>query len=262
MDSIFTNTFHHIGNWFEQSKFAASLNVRDENNNYVVRLYLPNTDTAKVNARIDNNVLHITSPEEQAKNGVTEQQRYEETVGLPGPVQADKMQIKRDQDLVVITVPKTEVNVAAAPGASASPRESSAFGIKDWDQRIVDDMSRMEGRMDQLSHDFFPNGQAANFNNLQLGSAVNIDDQKNKYVVHFYLPDRNLADVKVKCENGQLDLRAEQERNARKRTASGNMQSSETGRYEEMITLPGPVKGQNMTVNRKNGTIDVTLPKA
>jgi HSP20 family molecular chaperone IbpA len=262
MDSIFTDTFHHIGNWFEQSKFAASLNVRDEKNNYVVRLYLPNTDTSKVNATIDNNALHITSPGEQTEKGATEPQGYEEIIGLPGPVQADKMQIKRKQDLVVITLPKTGSTVAAAPTGAASPTESSTSGIKNLDQQIVDDMSRMETRMDQLFHDAFPNGQTASSTNLQLGSAVNIDDQKTKYVVHFYLPDRNLSDVNVKYENGQLDLTAQEKQDAEEQTASGTMQSSENGRFQEMITLPGPVKDKDMIVSRKNGAIDVTLPKA
>ena len=35
-----------------------------------------------------------------------------------------------------------------------------------------------------------------------------------------------------------------------------------SGRYEETITLPGPVKDKDMTVNRQAGTVIVTLPKA
>jgi HSP20 family molecular chaperone IbpA len=263
MDSIFTDTFHNVGNWFQKSTFASSVNVQEQKNSYVVRLYLPNTDTSKVNATVANNVLHITSPGEQTKESTNEAQRYEESIGLPGPVQADKMQIRHKQDLVVITVPKTEgSSVATAPSAAANSARPFASGITDPDQRIVDDMEQMEGRMDQLFHDAFPNGFTSNFNNLRLGSAVNIDDRKNKYVVHFYLPDRNLSDVNVKYQNGKLDLTAQEERHASKRTASGTMQSSENGRYEEMITLPGPVKDKHMIVSRKNGAIDVTLPKA
>ena len=37
---------------------------------------------------------------------------------------------------------------------------------------------------------------------------------------------------------------------------------TEMGRYEQMVTLPGPVKEMVMKVDRKNATIVVTLPKA
>ena len=40
------------------------------------------------------------------------------------------------------------------------------------------------------------------------------------------------------------------------------MSSMKSGQYEQLITLPGPVKEKSMKVVRKNGTIAVTLPKA
>ena len=49
-------------------------------------------------------------------------------------------------------------------------------------------------------------------NSLQLGSAVHVDDQKNQYVVHFNLPDKDLKNVNVKLENGQLRLTASETR--------------------------------------------------
>jgi HSP20 family molecular chaperone IbpA len=91
---------------------------------------------------------------------------------------------------------------------------------------------------------------------------VNLDDRKDKYVVHFYLPDRNVSDVSVNYKDGQLDLTANQQQNTSKQTANGTMQSSASSRYEEMITLPGPVKDKDMTVNRQAGSVTVTLPKA
>ncbi len=38
------------------------------------------------------------------------------------------------------------------------------------------------------------------------------------------------------------------------------MSGTESGQYEQLVTLPGPVKEKGMKVVRKNGTIVVTLP--
>ena len=116
--------------------------------------------------------------------------------------------------------------------------------------------------MNQALRDVFPNNTSIGATTSQLESAVNLDDQKDKYVVHFYLPDRNVSDVSVNYKDGQLDLTANQQQNTSNQTANGTMQSSASSRYEEMITLPGPVKDKDMTVNRQAGSVTVTLPKA
>jgi HSP20 family molecular chaperone IbpA len=263
MDAIFTDTFHNAGNWFRGSKFASSVDLREEKDNYVVRLYLPDTDTSKVNARIDNNALHITTANEQAGKEHGQAQPYEEIIGLPGPVQSAKMQIQRKQNLVVITVPKTESSIASSsPNSTAKPAGSPAGNAADWDQSMINEMARMQGRMDQLSRDLFPDNWTQGSSDQWLGSAVNVDDQKNKYVVHFYLPDRDLSNVNVKLENGRLDLTAKEEKKADQRTAGTNFHDYESGNFEEMISLPGPVKQNGMTVDRRDGTVVVTVPKA
>jgi hypothetical protein len=62
---------------------------------------------------------------------------------------------------------------------------------------------------------------------------VNLDDQKDKYVVHFYLLDRNVSDVSVNYKDGQLDLTANQQQNTSKQTANGTMQSSASSRQKK-----------------------------
>ena len=94
---------------------------------------------------------------------------------------------------------------------------------------------------------------------------MNVEDEGNQYVVHFTLPDTDLSDVKVNFENGQLHLIAQEQKTAtaRGRLRSGNRSEAiEKGRYEEMVTLPGPVKESEMKVDRKGSTVVVTLPKA
>jgi HSP20 family molecular chaperone IbpA len=76
--------------------------------------------------------------------------------------------------------------------------------------------------------------------------------------VRFYLPDRNLENVNVKLDKGQLRLSGK-EQNEKK---SANATSQSYAKYQQTITLPGPVKDQGMKVDRKDSTIVVTVPKA
>jgi HSP20 family molecular chaperone IbpA len=62
----------------------------------------------------------------------------------------------------------------------------------------------------------------------------------------------------VNLKNGELRLTASKTAKNQER----GMSSVQSGRYEQLITLPGPVKESGMKVDRKNGTIVVTLPKA
>lgn len=258
LDSIFTDTFRNFGNWFDQSTLSASVDLRDQKDKYVARIYLPNgEDTSKVNASVENGALHITAEGEQAKNGAASTQRFEQILSLPGPVQADKMHVDRKQNLVVVTVPKAPGATTAKPASKALPFTNAPV-VTNWDQSIVNEMARMQGRMDQIWEDAFPNDSMKGASPVNVGSAVNVDDQKDKYVVRFYLPDRNLENVNVKLDKDQLRLSAK-EQNEKK---SANAMSQSYAQYQQTITLPGPVKDQGMKVDRKGATIVVTVPKA
>ena len=263
LDNVFAQTFRDFGSDFGQSGFASSVDLREQKDRYVARLYLPNGDTSKVNAKINGDNLEITMNAAETKNGATEPENYQEVITLSQPVRADQLQIQRQPNMVVISVPKSTPSTVAttstqspAPTAPASPGFASSFGA--WDQRMIDDMQRMEAQMKTMFQNAFPNDHLKGGTALELGSAVNVDDQKDKYVVHFTLPNQDVSNVNVNFENGELHLSAQEQKNS----STNSQQSVERGRYEEMITLPGPVKESEMKVNRQANAVVVTLPKA
>ena len=264
LDKIFTESFQNFGHSFGESGFAASVDLREQKDQYVARVYVPNGDTSKVNATIDNGALHITMRSAEAKNETTAQETYEQIITLPQPVKADQMTVDRKQNVVVITVPKSTTAVAvASPMPRPSPTiSSSPASIANWDERVLEGMRRMQAQMDQVFRNAFPNDELNGTNLLRLGSTVNVEDQKDKYVVHFALPDRDISDVNVESKDGRLHLTAQEQKNTSSDLGGGTMQSVESGRYEEMVTLPGPVDDSKMKVDRKEGSIIVTLPKA
>ena len=260
LNTIFAGTFRDFGNWFGDPSLASSIDLREQKDKYVVRVYVPGNDTSKVNARVENGMLHVTATGQQSNNGMSKSERYEQMISLPGPVQSNEMKIERKENLVVITLPKSANATASnSPAASASPGAGAMPGFG-FDQAIVNRMARMQGRMEQLFRDAFPEDLTSGLNTLRLGSAFHIDDQKDKYVVHFYRPDEELKNVDVKLENGQLCLTASQKQSSDDEKSGTSR--TEIGRYEEAVTLPGPVKAKGMKVERKDGTIVVTLPKA
>jgi HSP20 family molecular chaperone IbpA len=264
LDNIFTESFRNLGASFGQSGFAASVDLREQKDRYVARVYVPNGDTSKVIATIDNGALHITMPGAEAKNEAKAQESYEQVITLPQPVRADQLTVERKQNVVVITVPKSTTAVAAvSPIPSPSPTTSSSpLSLANWDERMLEDMRRMQAQMDQVFRNAFPNDQLNGTNLRRLGSTVNVEDQNDKYIVHFALPNRDISSVNVEFKDGRLHLTAQEQKNTSSNRAAGTMQSVESGRYEEMITLPGPVNDSKMTVDRKDGSVVVTLPKA
>jgi HSP20 family molecular chaperone IbpA len=262
MDSIFRNTFRNVGNWFGQGTYASSVDLREQRDKYVARVYVPSGKTSNVNAAIENGALHITANNQRTVNGTNETEHYEQIIDFPKPVLAEKMQVKRKQNMVVITVPKASPSAPAVASASnfssASPVSNSAA----WENQMLNDFDQMQENMEQAWQNAFPHDFVNNTSASQLASAVNVEDQKDKYVVHFYLPDRDLSNVNVKFNNGRLELTAQEHKAAKTQSAKGTEQSSIKSKYEEMITLPGPVKDNEMKVDHKPGAVIVTLPKA
>jgi HSP20 family molecular chaperone IbpA len=261
LDNVFADTFRDFGSDFGQTGFASSVDLREQKDRYVARIYLPNGDTSKVKATMNGNDLKITMDGAETKNGAAASEKYQQVISLPEPVRADQLQIKRKPNMVVISVPKSAPSKVAATsaqrpapgGVGASPTFDTA-----WDQRMIDDMRQMEARMNTMIQNAFPNDFWNGSTPLEVGSTVNVDDQKDKYVVHFALPNHDVSNVNVNFENGELHLSAQEN----KSNSTKSQQSIERGRYEEMVTLPGPVKGSEMKVNRQANAVVVTLPKA
>ena len=92
MDSIFANAFRNVGNWFDKSMVASSVDLREQNGNYVTHVYVPGGNTDKADVKIENGALHIVMNDERTINGNTEPEHYEQIINFPKPVQSDKMQ--------------------------------------------------------------------------------------------------------------------------------------------------------------------------
>jgi HSP20 family molecular chaperone IbpA len=257
LDSVFADTFRNFGHWFADSNLISSIDLREQKNDYVVRVYVP-AESSKVNAKVENGLLHVTAEAGEKENGNSATQRYEQIISLPGPVQSDKMRIERKKNLVVINLPKTGASIAAASQGKDRSQSEESNDLAALDQKVVERMARMQSRMEKMFRNAFPQDLTSGFQSLRLGSAVNLEEKPDRYVAHFYLPNNDLKNVKVKLENGQLRLTASEN----DREEGNGRTEMQSGRYEQVLTLPRPVKEKGMKVEREKGTIVVTLPKA
>jgi HSP20 family molecular chaperone IbpA len=98
---------------FDHSRFGSSIDLQEEGNNYVVRAYLPDRDIKNVDVNVTGQVLKIEAKaegtpnkKEDASKGITHQADYLQEITLPGPVKSDKMEVNREVDMLVVTLPK------------------------------------------------------------------------------------------------------------------------------------------------------------
>ncbi|HWB59533.1 MAG TPA: Hsp20 family protein [Chthoniobacteraceae bacterium] len=248
------------------AQFGSSIDIREKPDAYEARVYVPKADIASTNVTLKDGTLNITAGDKTSGN-------YEESVQLPGPVLAEKMKIENKDGFLLVTIPKDK---SAAAAKTIAPATSPAQTAGQWDSDIVREMQRMQDRMDQFTRDALagiPGATdttgatspvaGAGITGGLLDSSVKLDDQKNQYVAHFYLPDTDTANVKVNVNGDELRLSATNE--SKKETTGANgaqSQYSAESNYQEEVTLPGPVHADRMTVDRKAGVVTVTLPKA
>ena len=253
LDKLFHDTVAKLHPATKEKAFSSTVDVREKPDAFVARIYVPKEDESKVNVKYAQGALRITTSDKSAGG-------YDESIAIPGAVNAEKMNVAHKDGIVIVTLPKDSKGLAATSETKPNP----ATATENWEQTLVREMQRMEDRMDQLTRDAF-GGTSSTANTATiterplLGSSMNLDNEKDKYVVRFCLPDRDLSEVKVKVsENNQLRITASEES---KRKTGTNSEVSE-GEYSQVITLPGPVHAGDMKIDRQAGVVTVTLPKA
>jgi HSP20 family molecular chaperone IbpA len=98
------------------------------------------------------------------------------------------------------------------------------------------------------------------FDQPRFGSSFDLQDDGDKHVIRAYLPDRDTNKVKVTVEGQTLRLEARAESSDQKED-EGVIVSSKT-QFSQLLTLPGPVQADKMTIERKENMLVVTLPKS
>jgi HSP20 family molecular chaperone IbpA len=146
---------------------------------------------------------------------------------------------------------------AATPSIAGSPGP--------WDP--LADMQRMQTEMNQFfSRAMNEFGMNPNFltsrNEPGYSSSIDVRDKGDHYEVHAFLPGRDISNVKVTAEsNNLLRVTASKAKQEKKTTQLGESLVAEFGEYEQLVTLPGPANTKDMTIDRKEHELVITIPK-
>jgi len=155
---------------------------------------------------------------------------------------------------------KTENPPASQPSTMSASGPSSA-----WDpfQQIRDMQMQMDKMFSQMSARFRsepPFSGAAE--NPAYSLSLNVEDLKNRFVVHALLPDTKASDVNVKLDNQTLKVEVSNQQTQTSEKKNAPTSVSEWGQYEQVIQLPSPVKANDMKIDRNGHELTITIPKA
>ena len=244
-----------------KSVATASVDLREDKDGYTVRLNLPDRDLEKVEIKLEDEALRVVAPAGD-KAG-----RYEQTIALAGVDSGAVPQIERKQkdSMIVVTVPKG----SAQAGGKYLPTlpEPSLLPFPDWDRDIFARMEKMRRDMDRTFEDAFREFRAAPehkgfFDEPRFGSSFDLKEEGDDYIVRAYLPQRDMQNINVTVDDRTLKIEARDEVTSEKKDEPRALHSTRKAAYAQVLTLPGPVQSDKMKVDKKEGMLVVTLPKA
>ena len=164
----------------------------------------------------------------------------------------------------------TNRSEAASSSATAKARvddERSAITRSDtWDP--FREMERMQEDIDRAirrATEQFRLGAGATPFSRDLGysSSLDVRDRRDHFEVRAYLPDAETKDVKVKTEGEQaLRVTVSHRKQQKSERDGAHATFNELGTYEQLVTLPEPVKSEEMKVDTRDNEVVITVPKA
>ena len=152
-------------------------------------------------------------------------------------------------------------------GSGITLPDPSLLPFSDWDRDIIARMEKMRRDMDRTFEDAFHDFRNAPehkgfFDEPRFGSTFDLKEEGDNYVVRVYLPERDAQNINVTVEDRTLKIEAKEQEITKKEGERGTLHSTRKAAYSQLLTLPGPVQGDNMKVEKNPGMVVVTLPKA
>jgi len=169
----------------------------------------------------------------------------------------------------VWSVKNTQAGNTPSAKAESTPKaekQEPAIARDDWDPfRQMELMQEEIDRAVRRATEHFQMGPNASLFRPDLGysSSFELRDRKDHFELRAYLPDAEASDVNVKLDNDQtLHVSVGHRKQQTMQSNGGQATTTELGQYEQVITLPEPVRSADMKVDRKGHDVIITIPKA
>ena len=166
----------------------------------------------------------------------------------------------------VWSVKNSQASNAPTARINSDNQESIVTRSDEWDP--FRQMERMQEEIDRAirnATEQFQLGPGATAFRPEAGysSSFDLRDRKDRFELRAYLPGVKASDVNVKIDNDRtLHVSVTQRKQETKKTSGVNATVTELGQYEQVVTLPEPVKSSDMKIERNGHELVITVPKA
>jgi HSP20 family molecular chaperone IbpA len=261
MSNKFRDTWRNLRKEGRPSVVSASVDLREQEKSYMLRLDLPGRDLEKVEITKQGESMHIVVP------AADNQGRYEQTVSLAGadPTAAPVIERKTNDGVIVVTVAKATNESLPAPLTNRPP--FPLLAPSEWESDVLRQMDDLRREMDKIFEDAFnivPRSPELlkYFDQPRFGSFIDLKDEGQNYAVTAYLPERDVKNVNATVEGRILKIEALAEDSPPKEAEASEALGTRRAYYSQQLTLPGDAQGDKMTIERKAGILKATIPKA
>ncbi|HUC85347.1 MAG TPA: Hsp20/alpha crystallin family protein, partial [Candidatus Acidoferrales bacterium] len=127
------------------------------------------------------------------------------------------------------------------PPSTVASNQGEAAATWDPFQQIRDMQMQMDKLLSQMSAQFRSEPQFSSLaENPAYSLSLNVEDLKDRYIVHAFLPDAKASDVNVKLDNQTLKVEANNQQSQTSEKKDQASRVAEWGQYEQEIQLPTP----------------------
>jgi len=122
-------------------------------------------------------------------------------------------------------------------------------------------LSSLREELDRLFE--APFGELARASHLMSGWAPALDvyEDKDKFVVKAELPGMKREDIELSFHEGSLSISGERKSETRHNDAETHRAERFFGRFQRTVTLPAAVAADKVKAEYKDGVLTITLPK-
>ncbi|TXI09200.1 MAG: Hsp20/alpha crystallin family protein [Rhizobium sp.] len=101
----------------------------------------------------------------------------------------------------------------------------------------------------------------ASANDANWTPSVDIEEYKDKFVIHADVPGVDLASVEITLEKGVLKLSGARQVRVENAEVVSRRSERSDGRFQRSFTLPDTADGDAISASGKNGVLEVVIPK-
>lgn len=231
--------------WPDRAAADATVNLREDDSAYTVEIRSPNPDATSV--RWTGGALEI-------RHGDAAQASQQ--IGMPEAGAGAALNLRRTGDALIVRVEKGGTREAAAAGTPRpvdALRDQMLAQFANVGEQMAQAMNQAleEQGLDSLLAEtgLLPKGQPA--------TRFELKDAGRTFVLTAPMTAEEAKTVKIAVENDRL-LKITSESQAGSPAAAVFQSSSAT----QAVTLPQPVKADEVSMNYKDGKLEIVIPKA